>query len=249
MIKFIKNLILSIIKNLILPIRLFRVLIKIMILKRKTKLSGIGLHSAGAIIIHVSKFDRLPTPINKIPSSHSFEKKWVNPYYTEISYSRVTDKFTKKFLKLCKKVTPEIVARLLGDFDWRNRKMGAIFCAVKQYTQFQELISNLFLKSELCFVGYSYCVALANFDNEESVLTLKKYLNYYLHHQELEFNQYHAMQALIWLDQKNETNHHLEMIPLWEAYTGKPYDKLSVEYFDETMQYIKYLRNNTQKPA
>lgn len=102
-------------------------------------------------------------------------------------------------------LSPEIVKQLLGYFDWRSRISGAYFSAIMDYTEFEDFIGIHLVKSEVCYAGEGYLIALASFNTDKSIDYLKKYLDYYLSKPALWFDQGDAMAALIWLDNKNDS--------------------------------------------
>ncbi|OJY85068.1 MAG: hypothetical protein BGP14_04280 [Sphingobacteriales bacterium 44-15] len=59
------------------------------------------LHSAGAIIRHVSPFDNLPTHKNDVDLSPDFVRKWAVPFYMEIGRSQ-NSTWIDQIKKICK---------------------------------------------------------------------------------------------------------------------------------------------------
>jgi hypothetical protein len=66
---------------------------------------------------------------------------------------------------------------LLHDGEWRARLCAAWFCALGQRTRHKDTIAELLLRSELCFAGQGYCLALSVLDGAEA---LTRYLREYL---------------------------------------------------------------------
>jgi hypothetical protein len=52
----------------------------------------------------------------------------------------------------------------LAGYALRMRIVGAWFSAIKQYTEFEQAIGNLLLRSDVCYAGRGYCLALASFN-------------------------------------------------------------------------------------
>lgn len=198
------------------------------------------LHSAGAIIHHQSPFSHLPTPFNETPLSHKMTEKWVIPFYmTPINAQNIG------FVAACREASPDIVSDLMGEFNWRPRRVGALLVAVRQFYDFQPVISNLLLKSELCCVGGTYCVALAAFGNPAAAATLCDYLDYYLRQPDLWFDQGSAMAALFALDAKLGSQKANSFLALWQKFAeDKPNWKLDKPNagYDKTLNEIEKVR-------
>ena len=103
-------------------------------------------------------------------------------------------------------ITEEITLKLLGDFNWRTRLVGAYFSAVKNYQNQIDIIGTHFLKSEVCCVGHIYALILAFYNNSKTINILETYLDYYLAKPELYFDQESALEAIVYLDEINKTN-------------------------------------------
>ncbi|RZK23023.1 MAG: hypothetical protein EOO43_08945 [Flavobacterium sp.] len=164
----------------------------------------IRLHSAGAIIRHKTSFDNLVSYKNDFELSQEFIDNWAVPFYMNIGD---TDReWRDKILDIKDNITKEIVAKLLGDFNWRTRQTGAFFAAVKNYTEFIDIIGIHLLKSEVTYAGQVYACVLAYFNTEKSIVYLNDYLTYYLDKTELWFDQSAVMEALKYVDEKRESN-------------------------------------------
>lgn len=164
-----------------------------------------NLHSAGATVRHLSPFTHLPTHKNADNLTVDFTQKWVVPYYMEIgAYSNSACIDAIKQAK--PEITTDICLSLLGDFNWRTRKVGAYFAAVKGYSELIEIIGTHLLKSEVCCVGHVYALTLAFFNNEQCIQYLNKYLDYYLTRPALYFDQKMVLEAVLYLDKQNGTN-------------------------------------------
>lgn len=165
---------------------------------------ALELHSAGATVRHQNPFHEVPTFSTEKELSKEFLAKWVIPFYMKQPIQNYEER--NLFFSATAEVKPEIVAALLGDFNWRTRVTGAYFAAFMGYTAFEEIIGNHLLKSEVCYAGHGYCICLASFNTKKSVQFLRKYLDYYLSRKDLYFDQNSAMAALAFLDNQNNTN-------------------------------------------
>ena len=144
--------------------------------------------------------------------------------------------FQNQFKLIKNELNEDIVRTLLGDFNWRTRKVGAIFTIVKNYSQFEEIIGNHLLKSEVCYAGRFYALALAYINTDSSVRFLKQYLEYYLTRHDLDFDQVIVMNALVYLDAKNNTKVHESLLSLWHDYIT-PINQTREESYNKHPQY------------
>ena len=172
------------------------------------------LHTAGATVTHVSPFDNLPTYKNGNELSPDFISKWVVPYYMKIASYGNSD-WVNQIKEIKSGITKDICLSLLGDFNWRTRLTGSYFAAIKGYRELIDIIGVHFLKSEVCCVGHIYALILAFFNDEPCVGYLNRYLDYYLATPALYFDQKSAMEALLYLDNQNKTNHFGKHIDNW----------------------------------
>ena len=215
----------------------------------KNKLSEVELHVAGAIVRHNNPFEKLVTLENEEPLVIDFIDKWVNPFYQNL-FTNEAESLRKAFQEINNRLTPIIIKKLLGDFNWRTRIVGGYFSAIKEYQEFEDDIGKLLLKSELCYAGSGYCLALAAFETEKSIDYLKKYLNYYLDRKDLYFEQGDAMAALNWIDKKLNGNEMENFTEKWNDFiSDKPHWNLekSITIFNQQMNTIELIRQNLEK--
>ena len=174
------------------------------------------MHSAGAIIRHISPFDSLPSHRNKEILSNEFAGKWISPFYMTIG-NPIRTEWIEEIKKIKNEISEEIILSLLGDFNWRTRLVGSYFSAVKNYELATDIIGTHLLKSELCCVGHIYALTLAFFNTRQSINYLDLYLDYYLSKPKLPFDQKKVLIARIFLNKINNdiTNSHLSH---WEKY-------------------------------
>jgi hypothetical protein len=157
------------------------------------------LHVAGATVRHRNPFEDLEVPRNDLALTNEFIQEWVVPFYMK-SPSSSDEEVIASFANAAKKIDQTIVAKLLGDFNWRSRVVGALFAAINDYNGFELVIGRSLLKSEVCYAGRDYCLALAIFATAESMDFLASYLDYYLSRKDLWFDQAYAFCALEYLD-------------------------------------------------
>lgn len=162
----------------------------------------IQLHTAGATVRHSSPFSDIAVPMSREPLSAEIRDEWVRPLYFGMRQPHVRS-FLASHISL---VSDDLVSQLLTHFDWRTRVSAAYLAAVTGRANFRNWIGKLLLRSDVCYAGTAYCVALAEFDDDESVDVLRQYLNYYLERKELWFDQGDAMAALVYLDTVRHTD-------------------------------------------
>ena len=173
-------------------------------------------HSAGATIVHTSPFSGLVTYQNEGSLDREFIQKYVWPFYMKLL--RICDhgdELREGLSLIRNEVNVDVTRMLLGDFNWRTRSTGAFFAAVFNYTELEENIGHLMLKSEVCFASQTYALALATFNNENGIRFLNDYLDYYLHRTSLPYDQGSVLGTLIFLDEvngSNEAQRHLEYV-------------------------------------
>ena len=190
---------------------------------KNTEADNIALHVAGATVRHKNPFEHLEVPRNDADLGKEFIEEWVLPFYMK-RLSNVDDVAIGEFADAGRKINIEIVQRLLGDFNWRARIVGAYFAAINNYNGLLDVIGKHLLKSEVCFAGYGYCLALATFGGEDAKRYLASYLDYYLERLDLWFDQAVAFCALEYLDEVQAD----ERIGKWDLFVaGKPYWDLS----------------------
>lgn len=210
---------------------------------------GILRHIRGATVSHQSPFSSIEIPSVIDLLSREDCEKWVVPFY-RVSF-RGTDKaFLKSLREIYGEITLALVEKLLTDNDWRPRITAALFAALKRFSSLEDHIGRLLLRSDLCFAGSLYCVALAEFNSSAGLNFLKRYLDYYLTRPDLEFDQGAAMGAIAWLDLRNGTRHLETIYPKWDEYLApqiwKPDVKQVIELFSQEMEAVREIRSKVE---
>lgn len=139
----------------------------------------------------------------------------------------------------------EIAKILFGDFNWRTRIVGAYFSAIKDYVELEDIIGVHLLKSEVCYAGGGYCLALASFNTEKGIEYLKEYLEYYLTRKDLHFDQRIAMSALYWMDKKNGTNEMDSFLPKYQDWVSGKYSQdisQSIAHFEKQIEQLNKIK-------
>lgn len=204
------------------------------------------LHVAGATLRHAGPFSDLEVPCSQGTLDKAFYDKWVVPFYMAFMGGRSPlGEQLDHFKRIWSSIDPDIVASLLEDFDWRTRTVGAYFAALKRMDQFEDQIGRLLLRSDVCYAGSAYCIALATFNSKTGVSFFTRYLDHYLRQVDLWFNQGDVLAALTYLDQKNGTNHASLFQSRWQTFiANKPNRDLSrdIENFTAIMDGVNELR-------
>ena len=203
-------------------------------------------HIVGQTVVHENPFDSLETPKNIEPINKEFLNKFIIPIYMNLlGMSQYEENLKAETKKIINEINEDSISIMFGDFNWRTRSSGAFFTAIKNYTEFQDTIGNLLLKSEVCYAGEIYCLALAEMNNKKSVEYLNKYLDYYLTKQELWFDQNQAIGALCYLDKVNNTNELEKHLKNWNKFSSnKPNWTIeeSIEIFERNLNCIKEIK-------
>jgi hypothetical protein len=155
------------------------------------------------------------------------------------------NEWINKLTSFKKEITIDIIEKNLGDFNWRTRQTGAFFSAITNQTQFIDIIGTHLLKSEVSYAGGVYCKVFASFNLPKCVDYLNLYLDYYLTTPDLWFNQREAMEAILYLDKINSTNHFDRHISNWtEFIKNKPYwDKeIKIEKLEKQLNVIQTVK-------
>jgi hypothetical protein len=202
-------------------------------------------HIRGATVIHTSPFSTIEVPTADDILSLDECNKFVSPFY-RVSFRSVDDQFINSLKAIYQEIKPATIERLLTEYDWRPRLTGAFFAALKSFASFEDHIGRLLVRSDVCFAGKLYCVALTEFDSPTGLNYLRKYLEYYLTRPELDYDQGDAMVAVAYLDAKNGTKIFESFQPLWNNYikakSWKPNLDSAVVRFAEEMQSLHEVR-------
>lgn len=202
--------------------------------------TNILLHIAGATVRHRNPFEKLDVPRNEEEFSEEFIDKWVVPFYMT-NLSNLDEKGIKEFANTAKEINIKIVKLLLGDFDWRTRIVGAFFAAINNYQELEEIIGKHLLKSEVCYAGSGYCLALATFGTDKSKEYLQMHLDYYLTRKDLWFDQEETFCALDYLDKSLSE----KLYEKWQSFVkDKEYWDLekSKQRFSESLLTVQAIR-------
>jgi hypothetical protein len=218
-------------------------------MSEKPRMSAAEAHSAGAVVIHASPFESLPVSVEYGSPPQAVIDRWVLPFY-RACFTRPAETevpLRESFAT----IGEELVRQLLSYFNWRPRVVGAFFAGLKGFVGVTDEIGRLLLRSDVCYAGRAYCVALARFNTPVAVQYLRKYLDYYLRRPDLWFDQQVALAALQFLDQKNHTTYARPLLPIWKDFVAnKPNWDLAGSFrgFAIQMESIDQLLARLQRP-
>jgi len=126
-------------------------------------------------------------------------------------------------------VNAELALALLSVFDWRPRIIGAHVAALRGLSSLEQHVGNLLLRSDVCYAGSAYSLALAHFNTRRALQFLTDYLDYYLTRKDLWFEQRDVLAAVTCLDERNGTTIAKQYESRWREYVSdKPNVQLSV---------------------
>jgi hypothetical protein len=203
--------------------------------------------------MHHHPFESLDVPAVLTSPPREIIDKWVLPLYMKLLSPGVGgDEAFDLVVELWPDMTEGLARGLLGYFNWRPRLVGAYLAALKELRSLTQLIGHLLLRSDVCYAGRGYCVALAQFSTPESTGFLLEYLAYYLTKHDLWFDQNYAMGAIGYLDSRNGTNNLESMMPKWTAFVAnKPYWDLqkSLTQFEGLMAKLDAVSARCVRPA
>ncbi len=141
-------------------------------------------------------------------------------------------------LSATQEVDVSLIRELLTFRNWRPRLVGAYFAAILRAKSTLDVIEPLLLRSDVCYAGRGYCLALARMNAQRSPDILEGYLDYYLTKANLWFDQDQGLAALRHLDAINGTSRAARYEPLWSEFVvNKPSWDLAraVEGFQHTL--------------
>ena len=207
----------------------------------------VELHSAGATVQHAGLYSDLEVPTTMEPLSQDVTTKWVAPFY--MWGIRSPDKFITSYSPIRGEVTVDLCRSLLVSFNWRPKITAAYFAAIEEFAELEEQIGRLFLRSDVCYSGQGYALALGIFNTPGSIHFLKKYLDHYLNQKDLWFDQPDAMAALHYTDLLNGTSNFDDYLQRWKDFIDdKPNHDLegAIERFRQDVANAERIRNTEQ---
>lgn len=166
---------------------------------------GLLLHVAGAASRHTSPFADLEVPATMDQPAGVDVERHVKPFYLGGLCS--PGLFAEHYGRIRAEVDTALIRRLLSWVNWRPRKAAAYFVAIERLAECTDHIGRLLLRSDVCFAGKAYALALVCIETDAAIRYLQQYLEYYLDRLELEFDQVYVAAALTHVDAVRGTAH------------------------------------------
>lgn len=179
-----------------------------------SSLTPLQLHVAGATVRHDHPF-AVPALPPQEPLTAALRDDWVRPLYMGLHQPQAL-----ACAQRLAQADATVIARLLGQFDWRSRTTGAYLAALTGQSAFTDQLGGLLLASEVCYAGSAYCLALAVFDTPASRDYLHRYLAHYLRQPQLHFDQEQAMAAIAYLDGQHSRDEAARHAPAWTGFAA-----------------------------
>lgn len=168
--------------------------------------SAILRHTQGATVSHAGPFASLGVPTIPLEQAQPLYDDYVIPFYMH-SLSQFGVDQEAAFQRIRSSLTDDLITTLLSDYNWRTRTAATYFALILQRSQHLDHIGRLLLRSDVCFVGATYCRYLAYFGTPEAADYLNRYLGYYLTQTQLHFDQADALAAIRYIDARSGTKH------------------------------------------
>ena len=206
-------------------------------------MNSVERHVAGATVPHSSPFADLQVPVTDQLLPIDIRETWVRPLYFGLRKPEAKV-FVAGHIHL---VTDELISRLLANFDWRPRTAAAYLAALTHRQSFTSHIGRLLLRSDVCYAGSAYCIALAELNSSESIQFIDDYLSYYLTRHDLWFDQGDAMGALAYLDRLNGTKNVERHMIAWNEFAKTKANwnlSGSIARFEESMKTLHEVKSN-----
>jgi len=202
--------------------------------KRKTLLD----HVAGATVRHSSPFADLDVPAIRATPPPEVIERWIKPFYLVRPDEAA---WTEALRPLLDELDEDMVRDLLTYFNWRPRIVAAYFATVRNYSSLEEHLGRLLLRSDVCYAGRGYALALTSFNTPGSLAYMTQYLDYYLDQPDLWFDQGEVVAGVTHLDRRNGTKLIDAYRERWARFTSnKPNWDLgrTIERFDRDLNLL-----------
>jgi hypothetical protein len=189
-----------------------------------TGMNGVSVdaHVAGRGAGHALPPGELEVPVSVNALGGPFLGRWVDPFYLS-DPARLDAAQSAAWCAAARACDDAVLEALLTEADWRPRMVGAWFVAVRGADGFEPRLGRLLLRSDVCFAGRAYAVALASLATPGAAGWLERYLAHYLARPELDYDQAEVLAALLQLDATRGA----ALLPAWKAYVGGRRDTLS----------------------
>lgn len=193
-------------------------------------------------------FAQLEVPFTDRAPTMLVREKWIRLLYRKRPH---TIEFGERLRAQFDEIDEALVVELLSSTNWRPRIVGGYLAAAANLVGLEEHLGRLFLRSDACYAGRGYCLALACFNTPASLGFLRRYLDYYLERPEYRFEQGDAMAALAHLDTANGTEVSQEYGERWARFiVGKNWElPRIVERFERDRLALAGVRLDDSSPV
>lgn len=207
---------------------------------------SVAAHVAGRGARHPWPAGELEVPTAMDSLSGAFLGRWVEPYYLS-DPARLDAAQEFAWCAAARACDDDVLEALLTEADWRPRVVGAWFVALRGASAFETRLGRLLLRSDVCFAGRAYAVALASLATPQAADWLARYLQHYLALPQLDYDQAEALAALQQLDPPRAATFELA----WTAYLAGRRDPLpaAVALVQARLDTLARLRERLTQPA
>ena len=190
-----------------------------------------------AAFARAGDYATIVVPVSDQMPTQEYVDKWVKPFYlTNLVHKYET--FESNFRPIAEEIDNQLITDLLAQRNWRPRITAAYFVAIKQMANHCDHIGKLLLRSDVCFAGGGYALALTPINSPDSIDYLKKYLHHYLRRPDLEFDQADVLGAVKHFDKLNSTAIIDEFERLWTEFNFTRSIEEATDWFDQKMESI-----------
>lgn len=188
----------------------------------------------------MNPFEELEGYRNTVPLADELIQKWVKPFYMQQGVGDKDDMLLWR--EAANEIDADTVRTLLGERNWRPRSVAGYFASINGYSELEDIIGTLLLKSEVCYAGQAYSIALAAFGTSTAKEYLKRYLDHYLTQRDLWYDQAEVLSALYHLDETEGERY----LPAWTLFVSDKTNwdlNSSRQQFKKTMLAIRSIKD------
>jgi hypothetical protein len=207
---------------------------------------AVAAHVAGRGARHPWPAGELEVPVAVNSLAGPFLGRWVEPFYLT-DPARLDAAQEAAWCAAARASDDAVLEALLTEADWRPRVVAAWLVALRGADAFEPRLGRLLLRSDVCFAGRAYAVALASLATPQAADWIARYLQHYLALPQLDYDQAEALAALQQLDAARAATFELA----WDAYLGGRRDPLPavVAQVRAQLDTLARLRERVAQPA
>lgn len=152
---------------------------------------------------HPAEADVIGTAVDdKMAVVDQIERRFVAPFYLHVLHGNLAvlpairqDEIVREMQAVAADMTFEVAVRLWPQ-GWREALMASWWAAVWRWPGLVGQVEPLLIPSRSCYEGQAHCLALAQARSADARAVLMRYLDEYLPHPDLDYDQPWAMAAL-----------------------------------------------------